>query len=157
MNLIVAVSYELSHFTLSDENIRSLTLVYEQCLCCFYYNPEVWLSFSSCAKTYFKDNELARIILQKGIEVIPSSSLLLTGYAVLNEEMGNVNVAKKIYQDLFEKEQNSFFFSLYQKFLMRHLGLTAARIFFSSTYPLRSTNADLAVQVIHVSLHLLSI
>jgi hypothetical protein len=138
----------MTNFQNFPEGVSILRMIFQQCLCCFYYHPEVWLSFSSFEKLHSKDLESARIVLQKAKEVIPACNLLQISYAEINEEMSNISETRKTLQDLFETEKTAFTFTLFQRFLMRHFGIATARILFSSTHSLRTSNPELALEVL---------
>lgn len=121
-------------------------LVYDQCLCCFLYNPEVWLSLAKFVESHRGYAE-ARAIYQSAIQSNPSVALLRIALAELEERNGNVAVAEKELQECFEKVPSGLTFSVYQLFLRRQKGVAAARKAFSDTLELRQSNPKLALEV----------
>ena len=135
------IKYELENKSnLEPDQLKKIVeMVYEQCLCCFRYNAEVWLSYAK----YKNDHKLgggdeARVVYKQGLEAIPGSILLRIAFAEAEEVQGNIESASQVYRDAFDQLPCGFSFSVRQKFIRRQDGLVASRAFFSSTFSIRS-------------------
>lgn len=126
-------------------------MAFQQCLCCFYYNPEVWLAFAKFEQHILpaegSNSLLPKSILTQGIEAVPDSAILRIRLAELEEQFGDINAAKEIFRQMFEAFQDGYSFTVYQRFIHRTIGTDAARRVFSETQQLRTNNASLSVEV----------
>jgi hypothetical protein len=138
------VKFEMSNpDNLSDESLRMMMhLIYDQCLCCLLFYPEIWMSLAkfelgqkpSCVSD-------ARVVLRESIEVIPESALLRVTLAELEEMHGGMkglDTAREVLKFAFESIPCPFTFAAFQRFVRRVDGITAARKLFSETLPLRA-------------------
>lgn len=122
-------------------------MIYDQCLCCFLYNPEVWLSLAKFVESH-KGYTEAKAIYTSAIQSNPNVALLRLALAELEERNGHVAVAEQALLECFERIPSGFTFSVYQLFLRRQKGVAAARKAFSDTLDLRQGNPKLALEVI---------
>ena len=113
-----------------------MLLVYDQCLCCLRHHPEVWLGLARYQLKASGVSE-ARIVYKEAIEVIPTVYMLRLALAELEECQGNIDSARDILRLAFQQLPSAWSFSIYQRFVRRHDGLTSARRCFSDTFPLR--------------------
>ncbi len=123
-----------------------MRLLYDQCLCCFRYNPEVWLCLSRFAQKH-RGFEEAKTACLQAIECNPGVSLLRVSLAELEEVAGNHEEAESVLREAFQTVPCGFTFSIYQRFVRRQRGKQAARKLFSGTLSLRSGNEQLGYEV----------
>jgi hypothetical protein len=71
--------------------------------------------------------------------------------AELEEQFGNMDAAKEVLREMFEKFHDGFSFTLYQRFVHRTVGIDAARRLFSETQELRTNNPTLSIEVITIN------
>ena len=150
--MILPNSYELGNPDyLNSESFKPMVrMVYQQCLCCFYHNPEVWLSFAKFEEqlgSTTADHSAVRSILLQAIDAIPDSAVLRSRLGELEEHLSNVNAAGEVYRKMFEHFCDGLSFTLYQRFLHRNIGVIAARRLFSETWELRAHSPELSAQV----------
>ncbi len=63
---------------------------------------------------------------------------------------GDLDAAKEVLRVTFEQNPGGATFAMFQRFLRRNLGITAARRVFSETHAMRQGNAKLALEVSNV-------
>ena len=119
-----------------------MTLVFEQCLCCFRHHPEVWLSYCKYTRSYLKELHHANVLILRGmyreaIGTIPYCALLRIAWAEMEEEAGNMEISRDILRVCYEFVPSALTFSVLQRHIRRKEGKTAARKCFSETLPLR--------------------
>ena len=119
-----------------------MTLVFEQCLCCFRLHPEVWLSFCRYTRAQLKDLSHANVLVLrkmyiKAVSIIPHCALLRIAWSEMEEEAGNMEVSRDILKQCYELVPSPLTFSVLQRHIRRKDGKTAARKCFSETLPLR--------------------
>ncbi len=124
-----------------------MRMVYRQCISCFFYHPEIWLSYSTFERFFCDDIISARLALEKAITSIPDCLYLKLALAELEEEFGNIEIAGTLYKKMYEDEKNPFAFAIYQRFVRRTLGISSARMLFSSTRDFRLHNTSIATEV----------
>lgn len=117
-----------------------LQMVYEQCLCCLRFHPEIWLSL---AKFKIKEGgglkgmAAARKVMNEAVTVLPGVALLRVAYAEFEEQWGSPDTARKILDEAFTQLPCGLLFAVKQRFIRRRDGIVAARQFFSDTLPMR--------------------
>lgn len=118
-----------------------MSMLFDQCLCCFRLHPEVWMTIAHYEYgTYHRRLPEARAVLREAIETIPDVVLLRVALAELEECHGGANgvdAAREVLRTAFEAQPSVQSFSVYQRFVRRKDGVTAARKLFSETLPLR--------------------
>ena len=146
-------------------------MVFEQCLCCFRYNPEVWLSLAHFEREQGlpptssggtqNENEQekekqdkeeqsvvqARNVYLEAIDANPTVTLLRAALSELEEAAGNLETAKEVLRVTFEQTPCGFTFALLQRFIRRNLGIGAARRLFTETLLIRTTNPKIGLEV----------
>lgn len=148
------IRYEKSNpDNLSPEAFKSaMQMLYDQCLCCMRFHPEVWLSLAWFhasvggggvgARTSAiggKSSGIveARAVLNEAIETIPASALLRVSFSEIEEQHGSIDNARKILNVAFDHMPNGFVFAVRQRFIRRRDGLVAGRKCFSDTLSMR--------------------
>jgi hypothetical protein len=152
---------------LETQSFRSyIRMLYDQFLCCFCHNAEIWLSLINYVLLQ-TDKRLAvaeaRDIYHQAIECNPSVSLLRTGLAELEElgvrevtglggetmefSTGDFNAAENVLREAFACDPGGFTFSVFQRFVRRHRGKLAARKLFSATLVMRNEDPKLGFEV----------
>jgi hypothetical protein len=141
-------------------------MLYDQFLCCFCHNAEVWLSLISFVLLQ-TDRKLAvaeaRGIFHQAIEYNPCVNFLRTGLAELEElgvnelaresvdaaefSFGDFVAAESALRGAFENDPGGFTFSVYQRFVRRHRGKLAARKLFGATLSMRNGDPKLGFEV----------
>jgi len=117
-----------------------LQMVYDQCLCCLRFHPEIWLSL---AKFKIKEGgglkgmAAARTVMNEAISVLPGVALLRVAYSEFEEQWGSPDTARKILDEAFAQLPCGLLFAVKQRFIRRRDGIVAARQFFSDTLPMR--------------------
>lgn len=140
-------SHEYTLLKSDLENAAKIRMIFEQCLACFYYHPEIWLAYAYFEKQINGDLDSAKLILKRSIAVFPNSILFPLYLSEVLEEEGKIEDTHTLIKALFERTKDRFTFSLYQRFLYRHFGLSAARLLFSSTFEFRFGNPNQSLQV----------
>lgn len=144
-----------------------IRMIYDQFLCCFRYNAEVWLSLVQFVLQQ-TDKKVAvceaREIYKQGIDCNPGVSLLRIGLAELEEvgvdsqlldgnkeqvefSTGDVVAAEETLREAFLNQPGGFTFAVYQRFVRRRSGKLAARKLFGSTLSLRNENPKVGFEV----------
>ena len=143
-----------------------IRMLYDQFLCCFCHNAEVWLSLISFVLLQ-TDRKLAvaeaRGIFHQAIEYNPCVNFLRTGLAELEElgvnelaresvdaaefSFGDFVAAESALRGAFENDPGGFTFSVYQRFVRRHRGKLAARKLFGATLSMRNGDPKLGFEV----------
>lgn len=151
--------------------VPMVRMVYEQCLACFRFNPEVWISAAhfeqdpaqrrtesgaggssgaSGVETVEAQEaavDSARVVLIDAIDANPGVTLLRCSLAELEEGAGKLEAAKEVLRVTFEQNPSGFSFALFQRFIRRNLGITAGRRLFSETQAMRKSNSKLALEL----------
>jgi hypothetical protein len=117
--------------------VASVRMIFDQCLCCLMYHPEVWLSYSRFEAQQNAGIIEARTILRDSISIIPKASFLRIALAELEEQQGNFDAAREVLRSAFQSLPSGFTFSVLQRFIRRRDGMHAARKCFSETAQLR--------------------
>lgn len=135
------IRYEMSMKESMEESQHKslMCLVFEQCLCCFRYYPEIWMSYCNYIKsTNITSSVLPiRALFREAISIIPSCAVLRIAWAEVEEEFGNVEISRDILKQGYEATLTPIAFGALQRFIYKKDGKTAARKCFSETYPLR--------------------
>lgn len=154
-----------------DHQRPTLHMAFQQCLACFLRHPEVWLAFAQQELLFEErekeknpekarsivENSVSRALLQEGIRLNPTSAALKVALAEVLELQHDVDSALSVLKDCFTSRPDGFSFAVYQRFVRRSLGETAARRLFSETASLRSHMAAeqaLQLYVAHALLEL---
>lgn len=157
---------------LSPETFRHMIrMVFCQCLCCFRYNPEIWMCLARFERYFIvsaatggsdDDNdsnnssptERARQIYLEAIEANPEVMILRTGLAELEELNGDEDdrevretAAQKVLMEAFQYYPSGFSFASLQRFIRRRWGILAARKLFTETWDLRQNNPQIGLEV----------
>lgn len=124
---------------LPSESLKeAMQMVYEQCLCCMRFHPEVWLSLAKFkiqgGRSCIDD---ARLVFEEAIETLPNVAFLRVAYSELEEHYGSNDKARDILAAAFAQLPSGLTFSVLQRFIRRRDGIVAARKFFSDTLPMR--------------------
>lgn len=141
-------SHEYAVFKSDRENAAKIRMIFEQCLACFYYHPEIWLTYAYFEKQVLGDVESSKLVLKRSINVFPELFIFPVYLSEILEEEKNVEEAHTWMKSLFDRTKNRFTFSFLQRFLFRHFGLSAARLLFSSTFEFRIENPNESLQVL---------
>jgi len=141
-----------------------VTLAFEQCLCHFRHYPEVWLAYARFVWDGQREAQSAggassvlvvRAIYREGISILPYCALLRVAWAELEEEHGNVEIARDILKQCYESVPGALSFSALQRFVRKKDGKSAARKCFSETLPLRLVGKlDAPAYLCHAELEL---
>ena len=132
------IRYEMTNpDNLSTEQHQAfMKMIYEQCLCCMLFHPEVWMGYARLQQEAGGSVE-GKQVYREAIEIVPDVVTLRVALAELEEAEGNKDVAKAVLKAAFEKLPSAFTFAALQRFVRRKEGMTAARKVFSETLPLR--------------------
>lgn len=125
---------------LSSENLKgAMQMVYEQCLCCMRFHPEVWLSLAKFKMGVGQAGSIeeARAVFDEAIETLPNVAFLRIAYSEVEEHHGSMDKARDILDAAFGHLPSGLTFSVLQRFTRRRDGIVAARKFFSDTLPMR--------------------
>ena len=140
-----------------------MIMLYEQCLCVFRYNPEIWLAYGkyvvSSGLAIHQDGEgdsasgggdivvasdehlnTVRDVYRRAIIAVPSSALLRIAYAEMEESYGCLPNAHVILRESYSLLPSGCTFSALQRFLRRTVGQLSARMLFSQTAGDRNDN-----------------
>ena len=122
---------------MSTPNFKSyIKAVYERCLGCQLYHPEIWLSWAKFELDFSGVHE-ARTIYREAIDIVPKVALLRIAFAELEERQQNYDSTREILRSAFAQVPSGLTFALYQRFVRRRDGISAARKLFSDTFALR--------------------
>ncbi|KAJ1425454.1 hypothetical protein B484DRAFT_420154 [Ochromonadaceae sp. CCMP2298] len=156
------INFEVSgpDYLTPDSYRPMVRMVFEQCLCCFRYNSEIWLSYArfeaeggegdgvpATAPDPVAMAALARAIYLEAVDANPRVTMLRVGLAELEEGAGSLEAAKEVLRVSFEQLPSAFTFSLYQKLIRRTLGIAAARRLYSETLSMRKADPQLGVEI----------
>jgi hypothetical protein len=132
----------------SKHHAAMMKFVYGQCICAFFFNPEVWMSFAQYL-LHSKGVSDARAVYREAIDAIPNIVSLRIALAELEEAHGSKDNARLTLRNAFEKLPSAFTFASLQRFVRRKDGTSAARKVFSETMPLRKnpTKESLGLEV----------
>ncbi len=109
-----------------DIHRNMMLMLFDQCLCCFLFHPEVWISLAKFTTGY---TEISAVY-KSAIEIIPNSVYLRIALSEHEEINNKLNDAKETLKVAFEKMPSAVTFSVYQKFVRRHESIDAARKLF---------------------------
>ena len=142
------IRYEMTNpDNLSTEQHQAfMKMIYEQCLCCMLFHPEVWMGYARLQQEAGGSVE-GKQVYREAIEIVPDVVTLRVALAELEEAEGNKDVAKAVLKAAFEKLPSAFTFAALQRFVRRKEGMTAARKVFSETLPLRRDPAHEALSL----------
>lgn len=123
---------------LTPETHKSMMkMIYDQCLSCFMFHPEVWMSMALYEEKYGTLADV-RAVYREAIETIRNIAFLRIALADLEELDGNLETARDVFRQAFEKVPCPLTFSLYQRFIRRHDGVNATRKLFSEALQQRA-------------------
>eukprot|EP01034_Spumella_vulgaris_P021620 gene21620-27659_t len=143
---------------------RYIRMLFDQFLCCFRHNAEVWLSLVQFVLQH-PDKKIAfseaRDVFREAILCNPCVSLLRVGLAELEEtgvqdgankdasefSSGDITAAEEALREAFLKQPGGFTFSVYQRFVCRHRGKLVARKLFGSTLNMRNADSKLGFEL----------
>lgn len=122
------IKFEMSNpENLAPDIYRNMMeMVFDQCLCCFLYHPEVWICLAKFTAGYPE----VSAVYKNAIDIIPNSAYLRIALAEHEEINNKLNDAKETLKVAFEKLPSAVTFSVYQKFVRRHESIDAARKLF---------------------------
>jgi hypothetical protein len=121
----------------TDIHRQYIEMIYDQCLCCFSLHPEIWMGLARFHNQYSGLSE-ARNVYREAIEALPDSLFLRISFSELEESCKNIELAKEILYNAFDKIPCSLTFSVLQRFIRRNDGVMTARKLFSDTLSLRN-------------------
>ncbi|KAI5059393.1 hypothetical protein GOP47_0025712 [Adiantum capillus-veneris] len=78
---------------------KRVAFTFEQCLMCLYHYPEIWYDYAS----WHAQNgspESAAVVFQRALKALPDKTLLHYAFAEFEEARGNIQEAKKVYENL---------------------------------------------------------
>ncbi|KAH7425316.1 hypothetical protein KP509_11G049100 [Ceratopteris richardii] len=78
---------------------KRVAFTFEQCLMYLYHYPEIWYDYAS----WHAQNgspESAAVVFQRAIKALPDKTLLHYAFAEFEEARGNIQEAKKVYENL---------------------------------------------------------
>lgn len=122
---------------LAPQNFKSnMKAIYEKCLSCHLFHPEIWLSIAKFELDFSGILE-ARTVYREAIDIIPKVALIRIAFAELEERQRNYDSTKEILKAAFNQVPSGLTFALYQRFIRRREGILAARKLFGDSLPLR--------------------
>ena len=137
------IRYEMTNpDNLSTEQHQAfMKMIYEQCLCCLLFHPEVWMGYARLQQES-EGAAIARQVYQEAIEIVPDIVALRVALAELEEAEGNNDAAKAALKAAFDKLPSAFTFATLQRFVRRKETIAAARKIFTDTLLLRRDPAN---------------
>ena len=72
---------------------------YDQCLCCLYHNPEMWMEFATWHLVAGRTDAAVRV-LQRACKALPTCLMLQFALADVEEERGNLDRMRMVYDGL---------------------------------------------------------
>ncbi|KAL5726176.1 Cleavage stimulation factor subunit 77 [Ranunculus cassubicifolius] len=113
---------------------RRMAFAYEQCLLYLYHYPDIWYEYATWqAKSGSIDAAVKAF--QRALKAVPDSEVMWYAFAELEECRGEIQPAKKIYENLLGNGANVTALAHIQflRFLRRTEGVEAARKYFLGT------------------------